>query len=101
MRHIGVFPIFVTNQPDMIPDSVYRQADNIFLFNFTNDSDLDYLAKASRVDVETVKRIVKALPPKRCLIVGRIVNDIPVVVKVRELHVKTMGETKLFFTQAR
>jgi len=99
MRHIGVFPIFVTNQPDMIPDSVYRQADNIFLFNFTNDSDLDYLAKASRVDAETVKRVVKALPPKRCLIVGRIVNDIPVVVKVRELHVKTMGETKLFFTQ--
>lgn len=100
MRHIGIFPIFVTNQPEMIPDSVYRQADNIFLFNFTNDSDLDYLAKASRVDTETVKRIVKALPPKRCLVVGRVVNDIPIVVKIRDLHVKTMGETKLFFTEA-
>ncbi|MEM1584463.1 MAG: DUF87 domain-containing protein [Nitrososphaerota archaeon] len=100
MRHIGIFPIFVTNQPDMIPDSVYRQADNIFLFNFTNDSDLDYLAKASRVDVETVKRIVKTLPPRRCLVIGRVVNDLPIVVKVRELPVKTMGETKLFFTES-
>lgn len=98
MRHIGIFPIFVTNQPDMIPDSVYRQADNIFLFNFTNDSDLEYLAKASRVDAETVKRIVKALPPRRCLVIGKVVNDLPVVVKIRDLPVKTMGETKLFFT---
>ncbi|MEN2973980.1 MAG: DUF87 domain-containing protein [Candidatus Caldarchaeales archaeon] len=101
MRHIGIFPIFVTNQPDMIPDSVYRQADNIFLFNFTNDSDLEYLAKASRVDAETVKGIVKALPPRKCLVIGRVVNDLPVVVKVRELMVKTMGETRLFFTSIR
>ncbi|MCX8193214.1 MAG: DUF87 domain-containing protein [Nitrososphaeria archaeon] len=101
MRHIGIFPIFVTNQPDMIPDSVYRQADNIFLFNFTNDSDLDYLAKASRVDAETVKRIVKALPQRKCLVIGRVVNDLPIVVKVRELMLKTMGETKLFFTSIR
>lgn len=100
MRHIGIFPIFVTNQPDMIPDSVYRQADNIFLFNFTNDSDLDYLAKASRVDAETVKRIVKTLPPRRCLVIGKAVNDLPIVVKVRDLPVKTLGETKLFFTEA-
>lgn len=98
MRHIGIFPILVTNQPDTIPDSIYRQADNIFLFNFTNDSDLDYLAKASRVDAETVKRIVKALPPRRCLVIGRVVNDLPVVVKIRDLSIKTMGETRLFFT---
>lgn len=98
MRHIGVFPIFVTNQPDMIPDSVYRQSDNIFLFNFTNDSDLEYLSKATRVDGETVKRIVKTLPPRRCLIVGRVVNDLPVVVKVRDLPFRAMGETRLFFT---
>ncbi|MEM0078678.1 MAG: DUF87 domain-containing protein [Nitrososphaerota archaeon] len=97
MRHIGVFPIFVTNQPDMIPDSVYRQADNIFIFNFTNDSDLDYLAKASRVDAETVKKIVKNLPPRRCLVIGKVVNDLPIVVKTRSLPLVTMGETKLYF----
>ena len=97
MRHTGLFPIFITNQPDMIPETVYRQADNIFLFNFTNESDLEYIAKASRIDSETAKRIAKALPQKRCLLIGRMVNDLPVVVKVREMPLKTMGETRLFF----
>ena len=97
MRHTGLFPIFVTNQPDMIPETVYRQADNIFLFNFTNESDLEYISKASRVDSETAKRIAKALPPRYCLMIGRMVNDLPIVVKVREMPLKTMGETRLFF----
>ncbi|HEX68825.1 MAG TPA: DUF87 domain-containing protein, partial [Candidatus Bathyarchaeota archaeon] len=35
MRHYGVFTTFITNQPDSIRESIYRQADNIFLFNFT------------------------------------------------------------------
>ena len=97
MRHIGLFPIFVTNQPDSIPETVYRQADNIFLFNFTNESDLNYISKASRVDAETAKVIAKALPPRHCLLIGKIVNDLPMVVKVREIKLKTLGETKLLF----
>ncbi|MCX8187438.1 MAG: ATP-binding protein [Nitrososphaeria archaeon] len=97
MRHIGLFPIFVTNQPDSIPETIYRQADNIFLFNFTNESDLNYISKASRVDAETAKLIAKSLPPRRCLVIGRVVSDLPVVVKVREMPLKAMGETKLLF----
>ena len=97
MRHIGLFPIFVTNQPDSIPETVYRQADNIFLFNFTNESDLNYISKASRIDAETAKRIAKALPPRHCLVIGKVVSDLPMVVKVREIKLKTMGETKLLF----
>ena len=97
MRHIGLFPIFVTNQPDSIPETVYRQADNIFLFNFTNESDLNYISKASRVDADTVKRIAKMLPPRYCLAIGRIVNDLPIVVKVKELRLRTMGETRFLF----
>jgi len=97
MRHIGLFPIFVTNQPDSIPETVYRQADNIFLFNFTNESDLNYISKASRVDSETAKRIAKALPPRYCLVIGKVVSDLPMVVKVREIPLKTMGETRLLF----
>ncbi|RLG05204.1 MAG: hypothetical protein DRN61_01300 [Thaumarchaeota archaeon] len=99
MRHTGIFPIFVTNQPDSIPETVYRQADNIFLFNFTNESDLNYIAKASRVDADTVKRIAKMLPPRHCLVIGKVVNDLPVVVKVKEIRLKTMGETRLLFKQ--
>ncbi len=97
MRHIGIFPIFVTNQPDSIPETVYRQADNIFLFNFTNELDLNYISRASRVDADTVRRIAKMLPPRHCLVIGKVVNDLPVVVRVREIELKTMGETRLLF----
>ncbi|MEM1943454.1 MAG: DUF87 domain-containing protein [Candidatus Caldarchaeum sp.] len=97
MRHLGVFPMIVTNQPDTIPELVYRQADNIFLFNFTNDSDLDKIAKVSKVDAETVRTLVKKMPPRYCLVIGRIVSDIPLMVRVRPSSLMTMGRTKLFF----
>ena len=38
MRHFGIFTTFVTNQPDALSDGIYRQVDNIFLFNFMNDA---------------------------------------------------------------
>ncbi|MDW8083585.1 MAG: ATP-binding protein [Candidatus Caldarchaeum sp.] len=97
MRHIGLFPIFITNQPDSIPDLVYRQADNIFLFNFTNENDLEKIARISKVDSETVRLLVKKMPPRHCLVLGKIVSDIPVVLKVKPSNLQTMGKTKLFF----
>ena len=97
MRHLGLFPIFVTNQPDTIPQTVYRQADNILLFNFTNDLDLEAISRASRADSESVKRIATALPPRHCLALGHLVGDLPLVVSVRGLNAMTMGETRLFF----
>ncbi|BAJ51369.1 conserved hypothetical protein [Candidatus Caldarchaeum subterraneum] len=100
MRHIGMFPIFVTNQPDTIPELVYRQADNIFLFNFTNDTDLEKISKISKIDSETVKLLVKKMPPRRCLVLGKIVSDIPLMLKVRTSSLMTMGQTKLFFKRS-
>jgi hypothetical protein len=99
MRHFGVFTTFITNQPDTIRDSIYRQADNIFLFNFTNEHDLETVSRAARVDAETVKSIARDLPPQHCLALGKAVNDFPIVVKIRALNVKTMGQTRLFFSQ--
>jgi len=99
MRHFGVFTTFVTNQPDTIRENIYRQADNIFLFNFTNERDLETVSKAARVDSETVKSIARDLPPHYCLILGKAVKDFPVVVKVRAMDVQTMGQTRLFFTE--
>jgi DNA helicase HerA-like ATPase len=101
MRHIGIFPIFVTNQPDSIPETIYRQADSIFLFNFTNESDLNYISKASRIDSDTIKRIAKMLSPRHCLIIGRVVNDLPIVVRVKEVELRAMGETRLLFGSSR
>jgi hypothetical protein len=97
MRHFGVFTTFVTNQPDTIRENIYRQADNIFLFNFTNERDLETVSRASRVDSETVKSIARDLPPYQCLILGKAVKDFPMVAKVKALDVQTMGQTRLFF----
>jgi hypothetical protein len=97
MRHFGIFTTFVTNQPDTIRGNIYRQADNIFLFNFTNEHDLEAVSRASKVDAETVKSIARDLPPHYCLVLGKAVKDFPMVVKIKSLDIKTMGETRLFF----
>ncbi len=99
MRHFGIFTTFITNQPDTVRENIYRQADNIFLFNFTNEHDLEVVSRAARVDAETVKSIARDLPPHYCLALGRVVRDFPMVVKVKALDVKTMGETRLFFKE--
>jgi len=99
MRHFGIFTTFITNQPDTIQENIYRQADNIFLFNFTNEHDLDVVSRAARVDAETVKSIARDLPPHHCLVLGKVVSDFPMVARVKALDVKTMGETRLFFKE--
>jgi energy-coupling factor transporter ATP-binding protein EcfA2 len=97
MRHFGVFTTFVTNQPNTIHENIYRQADNVFLLNFVNEHDLEIVSRAARVDAETAVSIVRDLPPHHCLVLGKVVKDFPVVVKIRPLNVKTMGETRYFF----
>jgi DNA helicase HerA-like ATPase len=99
MRHLGIFTTFITNQPDTIRENIYRQADNIFLFNFTNEHDLDAVSRAARVDAETVRSIARDLPPHHCLTLGKVVRDFPMVARVRAIDLKTMGETRLFFTE--
>jgi len=99
MRHYGIFTTFITNQPDTIKESIYRQADNIFLFNFTNEHDLDVVSRAARVDAETVRSIARDLPPHHCLTLGKVVHDFPIVARVKALDIKTMGETRLFFAE--
>ncbi len=100
MRHFGIFTTLITNQPDAIKEGIYRQADNIFLFNFTNESDLEMIAKASTADSETIKSIVRTLPRKQCLILGKVVSDLPMLVKVGEAKFLTLGQTKRFFSQS-
>jgi hypothetical protein len=97
MRHFGIYTTFITNQPDAISDAIYRQVDNIFLFNFTNDGDLDKISRVSLADNDTVRSIVRTLPQRHCLAIGRAVCDLPMVIKVATAEVKTMGETKKFF----
>ena len=98
MRHFGIYTTFITNQPDAIGDGIYRQVDNIFLFNFTNDADLEKISKVSLADNDTVRSIVRTLPQRHCLSIGKVVCDLPIVVKIAAAEVLMLGETKKFFT---
>ena len=97
MRHFGVFTTFITNQPDTIRENIYRQVDNLFVLNFTNEHDIDPISRAARVDAHTVKSIVRDLLPHHCLVLGKVVNDFPMIVKIKSLDVQAMGQTRLFF----
>jgi hypothetical protein len=99
MRHFGIYTTFITNQPDALSDGIYRQVDNIFLFNFTNDNDLDKISKVSLADNDTIRSIVRTLPQRQCLAIGKAVCDLPVVIKVSAAEVLMLGETKKFFTK--
>lgn len=101
MRHLGLFTTFITNQPDAIEECVYRQVDNIFLFSFSSEKDLDAIAKVSIVDADTLKALVKSLPPRYCLAVGRQTDNLPILFRCAEVDALTHGETKLFFPTLR
>lgn len=100
MRHFGVFTVFVTNQPDAIDQKIYRQVDNIFLYNFSSDSDLTLVSQASMADTDTVKAIVRTLPPRMCLLLGYAVRNLPVVVSVDPFDSPASGLTRRFFADA-
>ena len=97
MRHFGVFSIFVTNQPDAIDQKIYRQVDNIFLYNFSNEADLSLVSQASMVDADTVKAIVRTLPPHACLLLGHAANNLPLVIGVNPFDSPPSGVTRRFF----
>ena len=97
MRHFGVFTVFVTNQPDAIDQKIYRQVDNIFLYNFSSDADLALVSQASMADSDTVKAIVRTLPPRMCLLLGYAVRNLPVVVSVDPIDTPPTGLTRRFF----
>ncbi len=97
MRHLGIFTTFITNQPDALGDSIYRQVDNIFLFNFVNESDLEKISRVSLIDHDTIKSVVRTLPQRHCLVVGKVVRDLPVVAMIPQIDIVTLGATKKFF----
>ena len=97
MRHFGIYTTFITNQPDALNDTIYRQVDNIFLFNFTNDTDLEKISKVSLLDSSTIKSLVKTLSHRSCLSIGKVVSNLPMVVKIDPVNMITLGETKRFF----
>jgi len=98
MRHIGLFTTFITNQPDTVQEAIYRQADNVFIFNFTNEHDIEAIGKVAKADSDTIRYLVRGIPTRRCLLLGNVVKDLPMMVDVEQVDVRTMGETRLFFS---
>jgi hypothetical protein len=96
MRHYGVFPIFITNQPDALSQTVYRQADNLFLFHMANEKDLEDIAKFMGLDRETVVSVAKTLYMGRCMVLGRAARGLPMVVSIDPLQYRCEGQTNYF-----
>ena len=98
MRHFGLFVTFITNQLDSLSTEVFKQLDNVFLFCFKNDSDLEKISKISDVDSKTIKNMVKELPQGTCLAIGKVVSSLPLIIQVRDLKEEAMGETRYVFS---
>src|SRR6266704_2834275 len=75
MRHIGLFTTFITNEHD-----------------------IEAIGKVAKADSDTIRYLVRGIPTRRCLLLGNVVKDLPLMVDVEQLDVRTMGETRLFFS---
>jgi uncharacterized protein len=51
----------------------------------------------SLADNDTIRSIVRTLPQRYCLAIGKAVCDLPIVIKVAAAEVLMLGETKKFF----
>ncbi|RLE64668.1 MAG: hypothetical protein DRN53_00670 [Thermoprotei archaeon] len=99
MRHLGAYQFYMTNTPTSIDDLIIRQTDNIFIFNLTNRKDLDHIMPATKIDEETIKSIVPALPPRTYLAIGLTTKEYPFIAYTRELEYQTAGKTRLLWKE--
>ncbi len=99
MRHLGAFQFYMTNTPTSIDEVIIRQTDNLFAFNLTNERDISHILPAAKIDEDTVKSIVPALPPRTFLVVGTATRDYPFIVQTRDLRYRTAGETRLLWSE--
>ena len=90
MRHMGIFPTFITNDPRTLPDEVFTLLDNLVAFMFRNEDELRQLTKTGLTDQRTAYAL-KNLEPKQCLVIGNVTSNYPVFVEVNPQTGVTMG----------
>ena len=94
MRHLGVTPVFITNDPTTLPDELYANIDNIVSFLFKNEKELNHVGRTGLLDVDTLS-LLKTLERQQCLVVGEFTNGFPLFVKIlRQDGVQMKGETR-------
>lgn len=97
MRHLGLSLFFITNEPESLSKFIYRQADSFFIFNYVNDSDISFLSKVTDLDSDSLSVFVSSLPERCCLVVGKVTNGVPILMKTEINSTFSGGETRLFF----
>jgi len=97
MRHYGIFPTFITNDPRTLPSEVFSLCDNLMSFRFHNPDDLNQIAKAKMIDLETLE-LLKNIEDRQCIMIGNATNNFPLVMEVKpEPNVMMGGETRKLF----
>jgi uncharacterized protein len=95
-RHIGMASVFVTNTPHNLPDTVFRQLDNLFLLSLTHKDDIRNVSKNSFTDEDTIESFATRMPVYHSLIIGNVTDRYPLIVKVDPLPstIPATGRTK-------
>ncbi|HJX22986.1 MAG TPA: hypothetical protein VJ574_01065, partial [Candidatus Bathyarchaeia archaeon] len=90
MRHVGIFPTFITNDPRTLPDEVFTLLDNLMAFMFRNEEELKELAKSGLIDLKSIYAL-KHLEVRQCIIVGSATSNYPVFIEVNPQTGVVMG----------
>jgi hypothetical protein len=97
MRHYGIFPTFITNDPRTLPSEVFSLCDNLISFRFHNPDDLTQIAKAKMIDVETLE-LLRQIQDRQCIVIGNVTKNFPLLMEITpEPNVMMGGETKQLF----
>lgn len=95
-RHIGMGSVFVTNTPQELPRTVFRQLDNLFLLGLTHTDDIRNVSQSSFTDEETIRSFATRMPQHHALIIGNVTSRYPLIVRVNPLpdNVPASGQTR-------
>jgi hypothetical protein len=94
MRHIGIYPTFITNDPQTLPPEIFSLADNLVSFRFKSDLILTQLSRTGMIDSDSVKAL-RTLDSRQCLVIGSFTNDFPLFLEIEQLKgVRMAGETR-------
>lgn len=95
-RHIGMASFFVTNTPEKLPDTVFRQLDNLFLLSLTHRDDIRNVSKNSFTDQDTIQSFATRMPKHHALVMGSVTERYPLIVEVDDLPagVPKTGQTR-------
>jgi hypothetical protein len=95
-RHIGMASIFVTNSPQRLPDTVFRQLDNLFLLSLTHRDDIRNVSRNSFTDEDTIESFSTRMPVRHAMVVGNVTDRYPLVLSVDPLppNVPSTGRTR-------